>query len=92
MKFDGSAILSEILFQNFYRILVKFLYISLSRILFIFSIFAAAFSWLFLRFQKGIIPHRISIQAYGEIKPIAHNETEEGRANNRRVEVTLIKK
>lgn len=35
---------------------------------------------------------KISIVGYSEFKPIASNETPEGRANNRRVDLTILKK
>jgi OOP family OmpA-OmpF porin len=37
--------------------------------------------------RKGVTSGRISTYAYGESKPVATNETEEGRALNRRTEV-----
>lgn len=36
-------------------------------------------------------PARFSTVAYGEHQPVASNETEEGRARNRRVEVSIIR-
>lgn len=41
--------------------------------------------------QKGIKQERISATGYGESKPVASNDTEEGRALNRRVEFTIVK-
>ena len=35
--------------------------------------------------DKGILPYQIQQKGYGEAKPIANNETEDGRAINRRV-------
>jgi len=42
--------------------------------------------------RKGIDPKRISIAGYGELKPIASNDTPEGRARNRRVEILILKR
>ncbi len=39
--------------------------------------------------EKGVNPGRISTVGYGETKPVASNETESGRAQNRRVEVAI---
>jgi outer membrane protein OmpA-like peptidoglycan-associated protein len=41
---------------------------------------------------QGIEDFRLTPHGYGESKPIDTNDTEEGRANNRRVEVTVVKK
>lgn len=41
--------------------------------------------------KYGIAPNRLSFIGYGEVKPIADNNTDDGRAKNRRVEGTLIK-
>ncbi|WP_211450951.1 OmpA family protein [Collimonas antrihumi] len=35
-------------------------------------------------------PSRFAIQGYGDSRPIADNQTETGRARNRRVEITLV--
>lgn len=39
---------------------------------------------------QGIDASRIVANGYGETKPVATNETEEGRAQNRRTEVTVL--
>ena len=39
--------------------------------------------------QQGIVATRISYKGYGETRPIAPNDTEEGRAQNRRTEFTV---
>ncbi|HEU4608302.1 MAG TPA: OmpA family protein, partial [Chitinophagaceae bacterium] len=41
-------------------------------------------------FSKGISPDRIISKGYGETKPVATNETDEGRQLNRRVEFTIL--
>ena len=43
-----------------------------------------------LLINKGIAPNRIIAQTRGEEVPIASNDTEEGRQENRRVELTII--
>jgi flagellar motor protein MotB len=42
--------------------------------------------------SKGVKPERMTNMGYGESRPVDTNQTEEGRAQNRRVEFTLIKK
>lgn len=42
--------------------------------------------------SQGIAASRLAAHGYGESKPIDTNESEEGRANNRRVEFTILKK
>ncbi|MFN5168154.1 MAG: OmpA family protein [Cyclobacteriaceae bacterium] len=41
---------------------------------------------------QGIDRSRLTARGYGESQPIDTNETDEGRANNRRVEFTVLKK
>jgi outer membrane protein OmpA-like peptidoglycan-associated protein len=40
--------------------------------------------------SQGINPQRLIATGYGETRPIASNDTAEGRAQNRRVEITLL--
>ncbi|MGF6748523.1 outer membrane protein OmpA-like peptidoglycan-associated protein [Paraburkholderia sp. MM5477-R1] len=39
---------------------------------------------------SGIAATQFAIQGYGDTRPIASNDTQEGRARNRRVEITLV--
>ncbi len=39
--------------------------------------------------ERGIAPERLSVKGYGEARPVASNETESGRQQNRRVEFKL---
>ena len=45
----------------------------------------------FLQLQ-GLNPANLSAIAYGEYKPVAENDTAEGRAQNRRIEIILVAK
>lgn len=42
--------------------------------------------------SQGIDSYRLTAQGYGEAKPIDTNDSDDGRANNRRVEFTVMKK
>jgi len=42
--------------------------------------------------QQGIDPALLAAVAYGEYKPVAPNDTEQGRASNRRIEIILVPK
>ncbi|CAM3369091.1 OmpA family protein [Halomonas lysinitropha] len=39
--------------------------------------------------QSGVSGNRLNMRGYGETQPVASNNTEQGRAQNRRVEITL---
>lgn len=40
--------------------------------------------------EKGISPERISAIGYGEFRPVASNDTKDGRQLNRRVEIVIL--
>ena len=42
--------------------------------------------------QQGVDPAILSAAAFAEYKPVADNATKEGRAKNRRIEITLVAK
>jgi chemotaxis protein MotB len=42
--------------------------------------------------QQGIDPALLAAVAYGEYKPVASNDTDEGKAKNRRIEIILVPK
>jgi chemotaxis protein MotB len=48
-----------------------------------------ASSVLHLFIQQGLDPNRFIIAGYGEYRPLTSNNTEDGRAENRRVEIVL---
>ncbi len=50
---------------------------------------ARAASILHFLITKGVDPNRFSIAGYGEYRPLTSNETEDGRAKNRRVELII---
>ncbi|QSA97785.1 OmpA family protein [Methylococcus sp. EFPC2] len=41
--------------------------------------------------RHGVAPNRLTAQGFGESRPVADNDTDEGRALNRRVELKVIK-
>ncbi len=45
----------------------------------------------YLKTQHGFPLHRMNVNSYGEYKPIADNSTKEGRAQNRRVALVVLK-
>lgn len=40
--------------------------------------------------KKGVSAHRMKVVSYGEMRPVADNNTEEGRAMNRRTEINIV--
>ncbi len=42
--------------------------------------------------EKGVKASRLSAKGYGELRPIASNDTEEGRQENRRVELVVMER
>ncbi len=45
---------------------------------------------LIIWIKEGVSSERVVVQYFGEEKPIADNDTKEGRQQNRRVEMTII--
>ena len=41
--------------------------------------------------SKGINPNRLKMVSFGESKPVASNATDAGRAQNRRVDLVVVK-
>lgn len=54
---------------------------------------SAARAFAVLRFfeARGLPPHRLSAIGYGEFRPLKPNDTAEGRAANRRIEVNITR-
>jgi len=52
---------------------------------------ARAYSVIKFMQEEGIDPKRLSGIGYGEYKPISDNTTIEGRAKNRRIEISILK-
>lgn len=46
----------------------------------------------YLSDEKGVSPGRLSAIGYGENRPVASNDTKEGRRMNRRVEIVILPK
>jgi len=42
--------------------------------------------------EKKVAPNRVSATGYGEFKPVASNDTKEGKQLNRRVEIVILPK
>jgi chemotaxis protein MotB len=40
--------------------------------------------------ESGLAPERVSAAGYGETRPVGDNETKEGRAQNRRIEIVIV--
>ena len=40
--------------------------------------------------SRGVASQRLQTSGYGKTRPVDSNDTEAGRANNRRVEITLV--
>ena len=40
--------------------------------------------------KRGVPPEKVAARGYGTQRPVADNETEEGRARNRRVEFSIV--
>jgi chemotaxis protein MotB len=53
---------------------------------------ARAYSVMESLTREGVPQDRISGQGYGEVRPVATNDTPEGRAKNRRVEIVLVRR
>lgn len=52
---------------------------------------ARASSVLHFLLKKGLNPDRFIIAGYGEYRPVASNDTEDGRSKNRRVELIILR-
>jgi chemotaxis protein MotB len=53
---------------------------------------ARAFSVIDYFIRLGLDPARFSAYGYGEYRPVAGNDTEEGRQQNRRIEINITRK
>jgi chemotaxis protein MotB len=50
-----------------------------------------AFSVIYFYIKRGISPERLLAHGFGEFRPFFSNETELGRAMNRRIEITILR-
>lgn len=50
-----------------------------------------AFSVIDFLIKENFFPEKLSAFGYGEHRPVAENDTEEGRAKNRRIEITILR-
>lgn len=50
-----------------------------------------AFSVIDFLVKQGYPPERITAFGYGEFRPVAPNDTEQNRAKNRRIEITIMR-
>ena len=44
----------------------------------------------FLSEEAGLTPEMLAASGYGSYRPVAPNDTEEGRSQNRRIEIILV--
>ncbi|MFQ5636091.1 MAG: OmpA family protein, partial [Gammaproteobacteria bacterium] len=44
----------------------------------------------YLLVQRGVSPKQVEAVGYGEMRPVANNETPQGRARNRRIDVRIV--
>lgn len=51
---------------------------------------ARAMSVLHFLVEQGIEPSRLAVTGYGEYRPVASNDTPQGREKNRRVEIVIL--
>jgi chemotaxis protein MotB len=52
---------------------------------------ARAFSIIYFFLSKGIPPERLVAHGFGEFRPAYANDTEDGRAKNRRIEISVVR-
>jgi len=52
---------------------------------------ARAFSVIYFFLSKGIPPERLVAHGFGEFRPAYANDTEDGRAKNRRIEISVVR-